>query len=179
VPLKTDLIFPWSRALELYELSRSHKKDFAHFGYGIKIPAEKFADTTLLRKKYNFRDDLYILYTTPRSREFPIHVDGTPGENNVASINWPILGCDEASPTQWYRVDHPKYKILDGSHFLENTEDAIELHSEAMLTRLQVPYLFRSDLWHRGFNTTNGIRVILKWELQRPNWDDAVREFIN
>lgn len=176
LPLKPGALIDWTRAQELYAEARRNKS-FPRFGYGIRVSTAEFPDLEDLRRMYGFRDYFFILWQSPRQREVPIHVDGAHGNSNCASINWPLLNCDEASPTEWYSCEEPRTRIIEGSYFLENVEDARVVHREAMLSKGNFPYLFRSDVWHRGYSNSSGVRVILKWELIRDSWADTVLEF--
>lgn len=176
IRLKPESILPWERAQELYAIARANKS-YDRFGYGIRVPIDGFPDLCEIAGRLQMRPFFFVLYMTPRAPEVPIHVDGSPGNRNASNINWPLINCDQRSPTEWYSVDKPEFKIIGGSHFLANTKEAKLIHREAMLTEFKAPYLFRSDILHRGFSNADATRVILKWELIRDDWSKTVGEF--
>lgn len=171
-------IVTFERWFEIYEQTRNDPSK-KNFGYGIRLETKNFPDLEAIRKALPFRDHFFFLISNKRNREFPIHVDGIPGNKNAASVNWPLEKCDHRSPTTWYKCDTVKFKNLDNSFFLENTDDAEEIYSDAMLSEHKLPYLFRSDVLHRGYCNIDesGFRIILKWELDFDNWTNACREF--
>lgn len=173
-------IVTFDRWFEIYnEIRRDKSKK--HFGYGIRVETKNYPDLEVIRKDLPFRDHFFYLISNKHNREFPIHVDGVPGDKNSASVNWPLQKCDERSPTRWYKCDNIKYKDLDNSFFLDNTEDAAEIHSDIMYSSYQLPYLFRGEILHKGYCNIDesGFRIILKWELDFNDWDQACREFHN
>lgn len=156
-------------------------KSATTFGYGIKVDTNAYPALEAIRADLPFKDHFFFLISNMRRREFPIHVDGVPGACNAASVNWPLQNCFEDSPTTWYSCDNIIYKDLDNSFFLENTQDAKEIHSEAMLSNHKLPYLFRSDVLHKGYCNlqTSGFRIIVKWELNFNDWQTTCSEFYN
>lgn len=178
---KQDIV-TFERWFEIYDQINKREIPTQRYGYGIRVDSKLFPDLELLRKHLPFKDHFFFLISHRKNREFPIHVDGIPGQRNAASINWPIINCDERSPTEWFETDKQvEWLDLDNSYFMKNVHDAVLTHSEPMLTRLSKPYLFRSDLLHRGFCQLENSerRVIVKWELEYDSWDSACQEFQN
>jgi len=165
---------------EIYQQARNNK-NFKAFGYGIRVDTKEYAELEKIRNDLPFKDHFFFLISNKKKREFPIHVDGIPGNKNAASVNWPLQNCNETSPTTWYHCDTMVYNNIDKSYFLKNVEDAVEIHSDTMYSKFQLPYLFRSDILHRGYCNmqTSGFRIILKWELEFDDWKTACTEFHN
>lgn len=155
------------------------RKDLAKFGYGIRVNVDDYPELLSAAQTLPFRDHFFFLISHKRNREFPIHVDGVPGEHNAASVNWPLLNCDSHSPTIWYECESREYQDLDNSFFLDNVEDAIEIHRDTMYSHYRLPYLFRGELLHKGYCNlnTNEMRIIVKWELDYDTWEDACSGF--
>jgi hypothetical protein len=159
----------------LYTSAREKSIDTEHYGYGIKVNATHVSTIPDLPLKPYF----FFLISNRKNREFPIHIDGSPGKQ-AASINWALSGCDSNSPTEFYQCcDDVKWKDLDNSFFLDNTNDVVKTHSVTMYDNHA--YLFRSEILHRGYCNinTNVSRVIVKWELDYETWPDACRELRN
>lgn len=173
-------IIPFDRWFDIYNQIRKNKNK-TNFGYGIKVESKEYSDLENLRKDIPLKNYFFFLISNKHNREFPIHVDGIPGKNNAASINWPLLKCDERSPTRWYNCNNTCYTNLDNSFFLSNINDAIEIYSDVMYSSYQLPYLFRSDVLHKGYCNIDesGFRIIVKWELNFNDWNQACREFLN
>ena len=157
---------------DLYSRVRNKEIPHENFGYGIRVSTEylsKIPDLPL----YSY---FFFLVSNKRNREFPIHIDGVPG-NQAASLNWGLEGCDENSPTEFYEPTKDIiWKDLDNSFFMHNTEDAVLTHTNIIYN--DQGYLFRSDLLHRGYTNTNK-RVMVKWELEYNEWNTACRELRN
>jgi len=165
-----DKIIATDEWLEIYKRVRQKRIPHENFGYGIKVPTECLSRIPDLPLYPYF----FFLVSNRRKREFPIHIDGIPGEQ-AASLNWGIYGCDESSPTEYYQCTKDiKWKNKDNSYFLENVEDAVVTHTNIIYNNRA--YLFRSDLLHRGYNNANS-RLMVKWELKYNDWDTACREF--
>lgn len=174
IPLNQSLI-DFNEWKELYSKARNKEIESEHYGYGIKIDAKH------LKKEINLplKPYFFFLVSNKRKREFPIHVDGIPGQQ-AASLNWAISGCNDKSPTNFYECcTDIVWKDLDNSFFLENTQDAVKTHSVTMYDNNV--YLFRSDLLHSGYCNldTTETRIIVKWELEYDSWSTACREFRN
>ena len=170
---------PFDEWNKIYEYVRT-SKDYPAFGYGIKVFVKDFPQLETLANDLPLKDHFFFLISNRKKREFPIHVDGVPGKNNAASLNWPIRNCDNRSPTTWYSCDDIQFKDIDNSFFIKNPDSCIEIHSEAMQTSLEKPYLFRSDLLHRGLSGINeGLRIIVKWELEYDSWSNACADLHN
>jgi len=169
----------WSQTWEsIFKRVRYYKMG-RNFGYGIELDVDDFGATKIFRELTGLplHDKFYFLITNRRSPEFPIHVDGTHGNRNVASINWPLMGCDEQSVTQYYHFDQMRFDNVDGSYFISNPEDG-ELAGSVVLKDNQ-PVLFRSDIPHRGYcgRHDNQMRVIVKWGLYYGSWTEACKAF--
>lgn len=164
----------------IYEQIRKSKKALT-FGYGIQVSTNHYPELEIIRKQLPFKDKFFFLISNRKHREFPIHVDGIPGNYNSASINWPIQNCDERSPTTWYTCNNIKFKNIDNSYFLDNIGDATEIYTQPMMSVHRLPYLFRSDILHKGYcnMNENGVRIIVKWELEINDWSTACTEFQN
>lgn len=158
-----------------------NRKDNKTFGYGTRVETKHYELLENIRKDLPFRDHFFFLISNKKNREFPIHVDGVPNQKNAASVNWPLQNCDDHSPTTWYSCENPEYLDLDNSFFLKNVEDAIPIHQDTMYSDKKLPYLFRSDLLHKGYCNMqeSGLRIILKWELDYDDWQTACTEFRN
>ncbi len=181
VRCKTPIVL-FERWMEIYSEVRKNKQLGTNFGYGIKVNVCNYVDLQEVRKILPFRDHFFFLISNARNREFPIHVDGIPGKLNAASVNWPLVNCNEYSPTVWYRCDDPIFKNIANSYFLENASAAKQIHTETMVSSHKLPYLFRGEILHRGYCNIpqkNEHRIILKWELDFDNWDEACSEFHN
>lgn len=155
------------------------RKDLKTFGYGIRVEVADYPELKDVMTQVSFRDHFFFLISHKRNREFPIHVDGVPGEHNAASVNWPLRGCDDHSPTIWYECEERRYNDLDNSFFLENIDQAEEIYRATMYSKFERPYLFRGELLHKGYCNldTNEIRIIVKWELEYDTWQDACTDF--
>lgn len=171
IELKNNLIDidEWK---ELYRKVRNKEIPHENFGYGIKVSAE-YLSTIPDVPLYPY---FFFLVSNRRNREFPIHIDGIPGEQ-AASLNWGLYGCDERSPTEYYECTKDiVWQDKDNSFFLENTEDAVVTHSN--IIHNNKAYLFRSDLLHRGYSNVDK-RLMVKWELKYNDWNTACKEFRN
>lgn len=170
-----DPIISFDEWNQLYVSAREGSIDSDHYGYGIKVSNKHVSKIPNLPLKPYF----FFLVSNRKRREFPIHIDGSPGKQG-ASINWALSGCDSNSPTDFYQCcSDIKWKDLDNSFFLENVNDVVKTHSVTMYNNHA--YLFRSDILHRGYCNinTNETRIIVKWELDYDTWPEACREFRN
>lgn len=157
----------------IYKKVRSKEIPCQNFGYGIKVST----DVLSIKPDLPLKPYFFFLVSNRKRREFPIHIDGIPGEQG-ASLNWALMGCDEKSPTEFYECTKDIiWKDLDKSFFLENTEDAVLTHKNIMYDNHV--YLFRSNLLHRGYSNSDENRVVVKWELEYNDWSTACREFRN
>lgn len=157
---------------DLYRRVRSKEIPCEKFGYGIKVSTKYLSSIPDVRLFPYF----FFLISNRRNREFPIHVDGIPGKQ-AASLNWGLEGCNEQSPTEFYEPTKDIiWKDLDGSFFMDNTEDTVLTHTNIIYDNKG--YLFRSDMLHRGYTNVDK-RVVVKWELEYNEWNTACREFSN
>lgn len=165
---------------EIYNNVRKNKNSET-FGYGIKVAIKNYNFLLEISKNIPLADHFFFLITSRRNREFPIHVDGVPGKNNAASINFPLFNCYSNSPTIWYKSKNVEFNNLDNSFFLKNTENVLEIYRSAMLSEYKKPYLFRGDILHKGYCNlnTSQLRIIVKWELNYATWKAACTDFQN
>ena len=171
IELKNDIIEidEWK---DLY--ARVRRKEIPHenFGYGIKVSSEYLSTIPEIPVFPYF----FFLVSNKKRREFPIHIDGIPNEQ-AASLNWGLEGCNENSPTEFYEPTADiVWKDLDKSFFMDNVNDAVLTHTNVIHDGKG--YLFRSDLLHRGYTNVDK-RVIVKWEMKYESWNKACREFRN
>lgn len=90
--------------------------------------------------------------------------------NTNATINFPLLNCNEGSTTKWYKL--AEGPVLD-TGYLSRTDDATVIE-EANLKDRQCN-LMRMDRWHSVENNTGQRRVIANWDFHHfVPWDDAV-----
>lgn len=156
-----------------------HRDDTYKFGLNYRCKVDHYDFAVELRKLLPSLGDVFFILNTNRlAREFPPHVQGTPGSGGAASINWPILNCDERSPSTWYKCKTEvrfKNDLYKDSYLVDNVEDLEEVHTEAMLTSTGMPCLFRSDVIHKGFNNMpkGETRTIIKWEMRETTWEES------
>lgn len=176
---KEDII-PFEIWQDIYNNVRKNKNNQT-FGYGIKVDVKNYDFLLKLSKKIPLADYFLFLITNRRNREFPIHVDGIPGKNNAASINFPLFNCYSDSPTIWYESKNVEFNNINNSFFLKNTKNVSEIYRSAMLTEHNKPYLFRGDILHKGYCNlnTSQLRVITKWPLTYATWEEACKDFQN
>jgi hypothetical protein len=175
-----EAFIPFDLWRTLYGKVKRGEIESQNFGYGIKVDSTMVPELDYIRDELPFKQYFFFLISNRRNREFPIHVDGVPGENNASSVNWPIENCTEESVTEWFR---PTGEVLwddkDRSFFMKNADEVVKVHEAPMVTSTGMPYLFRSDLLHRGYCQLENskLRIIVKWELDYADWDTACREF--
>jgi len=166
--------------LNLYEdmaATKSQKR-----GYGIAVDASKYKVFDKLRAKFPaLRDTFYILRTNKILSKYPIHIDSPSSFDSKASINWPLINCDERTETVYYKVDKHDFYNYD------RNQDSIFLKDNVSVTPIfkyqfinPQAHLFRNDVWHTGINNTNEKkwRIMVKWELIVDNWQ-AARDIFN
>lgn len=155
------------------------REDTYKFGLNYRCQVKYYDFAVKLKEQLpTLRDHFFILNTNKLAREFPPHIQGTPGSGGAASINWPIINCDERSPSTWYTCKtEPRFKndLYKDSYLIENIEDLEPIHTQSMLTSTKMPCLFRSDVIHKGFNNIeNGAtRTIIKWEMAETSWEES------
>lgn len=175
-----EALVPFDLWRMIYGRVKRGEIEAQNFGYGIKVDSQVVSELDYIRDELPFKRYFFFLISNRRNREFPIHVDGVPGENNAASINWPIENCTEASVTEWFRpIGEVLWDDKDRSFFMKNADEVVKVHEAAMLTSQSMPYLFRSDFLHRGYCRLDSSqhRIIVKWELDYEDWDTARRAF--
>lgn len=161
------------------------REDTYKFGLNYRCQVSHYAFAMELRKELpSLREHFFILNTNRLAREFPPHVQGKPGSGGAASINWPILNCDEKSPSTWYTCKTEvrfKNDLYKDSYLVDNVEDLEAIHTEAMLTSTGMPCLFRSDVIHKGFNNLEKgeTRTIIKWEMEEGSWEESCNILYN
>lgn len=106
--------------------------------------------------------------------QYSIHLhrieDAIAMMNTNATINFPLLNCNEGSITKWYKLKQGS--VID-TGYLSRTDHA-EVVEEASLRDRQCN-LMRMDRWHSVNNYTGQRRVIANWDFSHyVTWDDAV-----
>ena len=155
------------------------REDTYKFGLNYRCQVKYYDFAIKLKEKIpTLRDHFFILNTNRLAREFPPHIQGKPGSGGAASINWPILNCEDHSPSTWYRCKtEPIFAndLYKDSFLVANVEDLEPIHTEAMLSSTRKPCLFRSDVIHKGFNNMpkGETRTIVKWEMEEGSWEEA------
>jgi len=155
------------------------RDDTYKFGLNYRCQVSHYDFAVELRKQIpSLREHFFVLNTNRLAREFPPHIQGTPGSGGAASINWPILNCEAHSPSTWYTCKTEvrfKNDLYKDSYLVENVEDLEPIHTEAMLTSTGMPCLFRSDIIHKGFNNMpkGETRTIIKWEMSEASWEES------
>lgn len=146
-------------------------------GYGIAVDATKYSVFDKIRDKFPaLRDTFYILRTNKILTRYPIHIDSPKSFDSKASINWPLINCDNRSETVYYKVGKHDFFNYD------KNQDSIFLNDNVKVTPIYKyrfvnshAHLFRNDVWHTGINNTNEKkwRIMIKWELIVDNWHTA------
>ena len=96
--------------------------------------------------------------------------------NTNATINFPLLNCNEDSTTSWYKLKDGQ--ILDTGYLSRTEDSSVELIEETNLKDRQCN-LMRMDRWHSVKNNTGKRRVIANWDFHHyVPWDDAVELLI-
>lgn len=96
--------------------------------------------------------------------------------NTNATVNFPLLNCNEGSTTTWYKLTDG---IISQTDYLTRTDEtSVEVIEEAHLRDRECS-LMRMDRWHSVRNETGKRRVIANWDFcHYVPWDDAVELFI-
>jgi hypothetical protein len=103
-------------------------------------------------------------------------VEGAMAMNNTnATINFPLLNCDEGSTTTWYKLKDGQ--VID-TGYLSRTDKA-DVIQQAHLKDRECN-LMRMDRWHSVHNNTGERRVIANWDFHHfVPWDDAIEILIH
>ena len=170
-------IIEFDRWIDIYSDIKRNRMG-RKFGYGLEVSISdlcpiKFKDLFQLKELLRLRERFYFLITHRKTPLFPVHVDGAPNECNAASINWPIINCDSSSMTCWYRVDKPKYYVVDGSYFLRDECDKVPLYETFFHSDSKTAFLFRSDVNHSVINMGIQTRIMVKWMTRKKTWNEA------
>ena len=103
---------------------------------------------------------------------FGIHKDSGANFNPSASINWPLINCDENSITKWYNITSGEPIV--GPVYTDADHCEVEEVESTSLINNQ-PVLFRVDQFHSVDNYTEKKRVIAAWHFKEEvSWDRAV-----
>lgn len=155
------------------------REDTYNFGLNYRCQVKHYPFAVDIKKQIpTLADHFFILNTSRIAREFPPHVQGTPGSGGACSINWPIKNCNDLSPSTWFKcTTEPVFKndLYKDSYLIDNIDDLIPIHSASMLTSTGMPCVFRSDVIHKGYNNLpkGETRTIIKWEMMDPTWEGA------
>jgi len=130
-------------------------------------------------EKEKRNDDDFDYLQSPVMDRFSVHMHRVSDkfgyksmqrQNSNATINFPLINCDERSVTSWY-------KLLEGepfeNGFISRVEDCeFELLETTSLHTGQ-PNILRTDRWHDIINHTGKKRVIANWDFWHyVLWDD-------
>jgi len=92
--------------------------------------------------------------------------------NTNATLNFPLLNCNEQSVTTWYKMT--KGTAVDMGYLSRTDECNVEIIQETSLYDGQCS-LMRLDRWHSVKNNSGKRRVIANWDFKYfVPWDDAV-----
>ncbi len=166
----------WCLARTIVDLSLVPEVQYS-FGAAKGIDIDAHPVFFQLAQQFCLKTRIFVIRMPADFQALPIHIDGHADKNNAASIIWPLEGCDERSPTKWFETKRHEFELIKNSYFLKNAEDLKVCHSQPMLSARKAPYLFRSDILHCGYNFSGTTKVIVKWELNVSDWEDAKHLF--
>ncbi len=172
VQLKHNSIIPWSLAENLLDLSLSASVSYS-FGVAKGIDIGLHPIYSEIANQFNLKTRIFVIHMPAEFHALPIHIDGHADKNNAASIIWPLYGCDERSPTKWFETKTHEFEFVKNNYFLKNAEGLKVCHSQSMHSSEKSPYLFRSNILHCGYNFSGKEKIIVKWEMNSPNWTEA------
>ena len=180
--------------LRAQDRSNYNKNDFIERPYAFQMTRE-FAES--LGMNLSIMDDCPYFYNMLRylftSKEYdkpilPTHMDTCTDGVVPASINFPLINCDNNTKTKWYRVlsGDPNFVINKGGEI--NSFIAANKTPQASHCKLECveevsfyndePHLFRTSKWHEVINNSNKERVICSLLFKPPMiYDDIVYHY--
>lgn len=152
-----------------------------------KFAEEHGMDMSIMDDSPYFSDSFRYLFTSEERKKptLPPHMDTCPDGLVPATINFPLINCDERTVTSWYRIRSgvPSYIINTGgeinSSIAANKTPETEGCELERVDRVSFmnnqPHLFRTSRWHEVSNLSGSERVTCSLFFKPPMiYDDIV-----